>query len=292
MEKHTERTYNLMIALVALAGALAPVTAAATGGGRLVDLPAERRMVVSLGAADSADRVAHGEVGRPVTLRVPRSAILHRFVGELVDAEGRRVGGPVQWTATVGSGAVPAMARLTSGNAVVSIPRPYGVRFEEGEELVVVADVAAAAGEGTVLRLSLEYEMPELAKTRRAVQAFSAAGGAQGDAREAGATIEGSWTWTSESDGRLVAITGRQLAGAGELVLEDARTGSVIWRIRSGPSFADVGDGLGETIRPGVRVEAGRTYRIRVVRPDADDPMADAPMMLMVPSRRSASGEF
>lgn len=244
--------------------ALAPMPAAASDVATLIDLAAERRFVVSLGhRADSLRATADGPLGRPVTMRMPRAALMHRFTGRLVDAEGRPIAGPVAWSVTLGEGSLAAVAVLSSARADVGIPRPYGVRFEAGDLLVVTAEVASDI-EGASLVVSMEYELPDQSTTRLAARAIVVHGGVREADEQVAAALE--WTWTANAADRLVAITADGMAGAAEVVVEDATTGAAIWRMRGPSRFANSAAQLGETVYPGVRLETGRSYRLRVVR--------------------------
>lgn len=282
-------------ALLAL-GAL-PGIAAAGDVAHLLDLPSEHRFVLTLGGSDSLGRpgagvdrlVVDGPLGRPVLMRMPRAAMLHRFAAALVDAQGRPIAGPVEWSVTLGDEALSAVAFLTSARAQIGIPRPYGVRVEAGDELVVTARVSAGI-DGASLRVTMDYDLPEPSATRLAARAVVArAEPREADERDA-ATLE--WTWTATGADRLVAITAATMGGAAEIVVEDATTGAPVWRMRGPSRFASAAAQLGETVYPGVRLEAGRTYRLRVVRsadaggssaPDASTPASEGlPLLLLV----------
>jgi hypothetical protein len=208
--------------------------------------------------------------------------VLHHFVGELLDAQGQRIAGPVDWTITVGNGGA-AIARLSNQRQDLQIPRPYGVRLEAGDSLVVVGELPSQL-DGAILRVRLEYEEPAAARTRLPVQARTAL--ALESRRIRGEEVrESSWSWVAQDGGRLVAITGRQLVGAEEVILEDAERGVVVWRMRAPPRMAGDVRQVQETLRPGVSLEAGRTYRLRIVTPMqiAVARADDTPLWMVVP---------
>lgn len=222
------------------------------------------------------------QMGRPVTVHLPRAAVLHRLLGELLDAQGRRIAGPVDWTVTVGSGGA-FTARLNHQQQELQIPRPYGVRLEAGDSLVVVAELPSPL-EGATLRVRMEYEESAAARTRLPVRARAAM--ALGNRRAAGDAVrEAVYSLVSQDGGRLVAITGRQLIGAEEVIIEDAECGSLVWRMRAPPRLAGDVRQVQETLRPGVALAAGRTYRLRIVTPAdiAASRTSDAPLWMVMP---------
>jgi len=244
----------------------------------------------SASASDADLLLDARQMGRPVTVHLPRAAVLHRLVGELLDGQGRRIAGPVDWTITVGSGGAFS-ARLSHQHQELQIPRPYGVQLEAGDSLVVVAELSSRL-EGATLRVRMEYEEQAVARTRLPVQARAAmalesvraAGEAVGDpVREA--VRVATWSLMARDGGRLVAITGHQLVGAEEVILEDAERGTVVWRMRAPPRLAGDVRQVQETLRPGVALEAGRAYRLRIVTPaDIAAPRTtDAPLWMVVP---------
>jgi hypothetical protein len=261
MPNLTKLSLKTLIAAALLGAAAAPALAEGSGADLLVDA----RLM-----------------GRPVTVHLPRAAVLHRFVGELVDAAGQRIAGPVEWTITVGSGAV-AIARLSNQHHDLQIPRPYGLRLDAGDSLVVVAELPSQL-EGASLRVRMEYEEPAAVRTRLPAQARTAT--ALDSRRIRGEEVrEGTWSWVAQDGGRLVAITGRQLIGAEEVILEDTARGTVVWRMRAPPRQAGEVRQVHETLRPGVALVPGRTYRLRIVTP-MDVPASragDTPLWIVVP---------
>lgn len=75
----------------------------------------------------------------------------------------------------------------------------------------------------------------------------------------------GNWTWVADADGRLVEISGRQLVGATELVLEDSSTGQVVWHERVQYAVPGFEGHESEVVHPGVKVQSGHSYRLRAV---------------------------
>jgi len=262
-DRSTRRTLLLLVAAVApFAVAAAPAT---DDGVRVFDLSSERRLVLTLG--EPAQRTVEGPAGAPVIVRMPRAAILHHFRGELVDAEGKRVVRRPDWSVTFLGATHDALAQLTSAKAVVDLPRPYGVEVAEGDSMVVVAQVPNGL-DGAVLRLTIEYELPDERPTRLPVRLL-------------GAVMEAtSWTWRPQVDGRLVAISSPALAGAVNVVLEDVESGEELWR---GPARGRAGAfvvGAGESIRVMARVEGGRAYRLRIVGPYFEPPTTTPPVAI------------
>ena len=96
---------------------------------------------------------------------------------------------------------------------------------------------------------------------------------------------EGRWSLRPTVAGRLVAISGRAFACAQEVVLEDVRTGRVLWRTRPfAPGSGGTADQRSEVIRPGVSVEADRTYELRATyATSSDDCGKGAPLAMLFP---------
>lgn len=257
MRTVTGSAKRVMKGVCVVASALAPMPATAmTANGeiRLVDLAAERRLVISLGAVDGAPE-------RSVAVRMPITATLYRFRAELLNAAGEPMGLDFAWGVTFFAatplaesyeGAV-AMARLSTGSHDLHLPRPYGVRLEAGDSITLVATLPTSGAPGAILRITMDYESAPATR----LPAVSIA------ANETVAT--GSWTWRADVEGRLVAISGRQLVGAKRLVLEDATTGRVVWHMRAQFSVPGVEGQQAEVVRPGVTVQGGRIYRLRAV---------------------------
>ncbi len=100
------------------------------------------------------------------------------------------------------------------------------------------------------------------------------------------------WIWRADADGHLVEISGAQLVGAKELVLEDSLTGQVVWHERAQYLMpGDEGQGA-EVVHPGVTVQSGRSYRLRAVfaRAVAGRALGEAAPSFLVFSKRPVSG--
>lgn len=234
-----------------------------------------------IAAAADSTRVLMVPAGQSTTIRLPGAAIVHHFAGDLVDANGRPIAGPVDWTVTVGSGRFSAIIHLTSARAALNVPRPFGYRLDQGDSLVVSAKVAGHAD--ARVRIRVGYEIGEAATSRIAVRAVSA----QADQRDADEVAAESpaltWVWTADAPGRLVAINAPQLAGAAAIVLEDAVTGEVIWRVNGPSRFASRATQLRDTQLPGIAIVSGRAYRLRVERGVGESTAIVAPIIMLVP---------
>lgn len=231
-------------------------------------------------AADST-RVFTVTADKSTTLLLPAAAIVHHLAGDLVDVAGRPIAGPVDWTVTVGIGRVSAMVHLTSSRAELNVPRPFGYRLEQGDSLVVSARVTGHAD--AQVRIVVGFETGAAAATRIAVRPISAlADEPDADEVSAGAAAL-TWVWTADAPGRLVAINAPQLAGAAAIVLEDAVTGEVIWRVNGPSRFASAATQLRDTQLPGIAITSGRTYRLRVERRAGQSHVIVAPILMLVP---------
>ena len=269
------RAVSLPMALVT--GAFVPtVVHGATGepASRLVDVPAEQRLrldvdLPALGDGDTEGRVATGGG------RVPRGAMVYRFLISATDTTGAAVAGDTPWEATIFVGArsrdfrpLRPLTSLGSGMRDVTMPRPLGYRLEEGDSLVfVAARRPGSTGEAIRLNLVIEYERAETVTNRLAVTPLPAPGVAQ--PMEQGGVAIGSavlqWEWAPEVDGRILAIAGLPLGGASELALEDVTSGERVWGVtlRDAQGRSVFGN-PGQVVRLGAEVKAGRVYRLSV----------------------------
>ncbi len=238
-------------------------------------------------AADTPEIGVHEErVGAgTVVYRLPGAGTLHRVRVELYDATNpglpRRADWRVQiFHVTRGASAtvVAPMAQLSAADPDLQLPRPFGVRFDADDSLLIVATLAADdSARGVLLQVSFEYESKERSVSRLPVLSLSS--------QRTEGSSSGRWSLRPAVAGRLVAISGRLLACAEEIVLEDTASGRVIWRTRVAEPFTGRdADQRSEVVRPGVAVEAGRTYELRAVRSGAEKGCGEgAPHAMMVP---------
>ncbi len=274
------QTLRRLATLAALTLPSLPAQAAVDG-----DL-SSRRMVLTLPAREvSVARVAGVEV-RSITVPVPQAMILHRFGGELD-------GAPLGWSAAViispprpDRPHESRLAQLRHDRPMIELPRPYGIRLEVGDSITVQALVPSGAGRDAELRISIDYEAFGVSNTRLAVVAVRP----DLQLNRTGLLVDsaaGAWYWTPDVDGRLVAISGRQLSGAEELVVEDVITGETLWRTRATfPPSPNASKR--EVIRPGIVLQAGRTYRLRIITPTRVEVRLgrdDEPMIIVLPPR-------
>jgi hypothetical protein len=252
--------------LAALFSPMTPLAASSPGAPRVLDNPVERRIELLIGSSAAGEGFVVG---------MPRAVTLHRFYVEFTDAAGRPIRGFARWSVALTSGAtavapevgavgVELIAQLSAESPELRMPRPFGVRLAASDTLVIVATLEpGAVPADAFLRLTLEYESESVARTRLPVRAL-APRPALG-ASSPGNTSASSWDLQSEIGGRLVAISSPALACATSLVIEDAESGAVLWRMRpvaTVPTLVSVQ--RSDVIRPAVLVAGGRLYRLHV----------------------------
>lgn len=265
----------LLLSLIGLLAAVLPAQPSVPAETAPLVEHGEGRMVVSVGAAE----------GR-FTVRLAHDAIIHGVRFELATAAGEPLL-DLPWEATLAAstvlGADGTVALLDDGRPELRVPRPYGLRFSASDSMTISHRMKAETGtEGAILRLTIEYERPAMRMSRLPVVALALRPPMASDAVD-------TWTWQPDVDGRLVAISGRELVGAESIVLEDATTGAVLWHTepqRTGAGDAH-GSAQGELIRPSITLRQGRSYRLRALfsgqRPRRG---ASAPLAVLVPSLR------
>lgn len=273
-----------------LAGLLlfvAPATACAADGAsfRLVELDGEQRMVVLMRVSDQAEGTVH--------VPVLRTALVHGIFAELVDAEGRRLSAPFVLQVFGAARAVAdaempsALLRLSADHPGLILPRQYGVPIEAGDSLRLSAQLPE--GIDVELRITLEYELPGQASQRMPVRAVAATAAIVRPVARVTET-EAEWVLYPDADGRLLAIAGRQVIGAEEMVLQDVATGEELWRERLNNGGSRSAAQRRTIARPAVLVEKGRTYRLRVRFATVEQRTAmdgdDAPLALLLPDDR------
>jgi hypothetical protein len=278
-----------------VAGALVAVSATAVAqseDARLVDSVVARQIVVTI---DPRDRTASDSMVVRVGGRMSRAVTAYRF---RVETPGPVVANAA-WKVTLYSGASRAepmslLVGLSADAPDIQLPRPYGVQLDAYDSLVVVATMRDGDMRALpALRITVDYESADEPARRIGVVSLPAS---QLTAARVGELVAGNdkvvraWTWMPAIGGRMVAITGRQLAGAEEVVLEDEATGEVLWSmraetIRDGATIGSQRD----VIRPSVALRAGRTYRLaaRFAMAIAAGSNAgrEAPMAVMLPAR-------
>lgn len=270
--------------LVAVLFLLAPATACAGDGAtfRVTELEAEQRIVVLMRVDGS---------GGTVRLPVLRTALVHRALAEVVDRDGRPF--PAPFVLRVHGGAdpravtSPTMMYLTADLPEFTLPSHYGVAIQAGDSLTISADLPDGAD--VALRITLEYELPGRSSPRMPVHAVAAsASSVRPSARVTERDAE--WIVQAESDGLLLAIAGRQVRAAEELVVEDPETGAVLWRRRFGAGASRAGTQRSDIERPALEVREGRSYRLRARFASEEQRVQMAtegtPVALLIPGER------
>lgn len=204
---------------------------------------------LALPAADSA--TAHF----PVDQLIDRDVMAFHFHVEATDASGASILLPSGLTLTLRFGAEgrETIVRLSGSERDVVLPRPLGVRVDRDAGVDVRVSFAGSATEGVTLHLAIEHESFERAGSRIPVLASRATHSTAGDG------VQG-WDWTAPSDGRLLNLTGLSLGRVGVIDLVDVASQEVIWSSDLRGSATD--SPVTATLRLGVPVRAGRTYRV------------------------------
>lgn len=240
---------------------------------------ADRKWIVEIELPDSSTPGAE----RRLVTEIQALGMLHRFQAGIFNKQsGQPVESDAPWGATIFAAksdaeswlAAPPSVRLSTGAPEVRIARPYGMQLDAGAPMTIVAALPVSNEPGTVLRITIEYEAAPATRFPAVLIA----------SEETVATD--SWTWRAEVSGKLVMISGRLLADAETLVLEDLTTGLVIWQ--SPPRLL-----RGAVIRPIAVVEAGRRYRLRATYSSAVQEQAhggDTPLAIVTP-RHAARGQ-
>lgn len=245
--------------------------------------PVERRIELQIGNADAA---------RVLAVAPPHQVTLHRIRVEYRDAAGRAAWTNARWTvelATLESqaedGVHTPMVRLDRDHPQLRLPRPFGVRVAASDSLRVIATIhGEELPEGVHLFVAFEYESDDVARTRVPARAI-APEGFDVEPSEVGAGR--TWAIPAELSGRLVAVAGPSMACADAIVLEDAESDAVLWRMRaSAPVPTVVSTQRSEVVRPGVVLERGRRYRIRTEVAETSACAGDALTLMLVPQPR------
>jgi hypothetical protein len=226
----------------------APAEAAPDAEVRITDRPGGRQVAIAVvlqpGTAEH-------------TVALLRGMMVHRISAELHTAHGQSA--PVQWSASVSAGRGglrTSLGRLGAMRHAVDLPRLLGVELHAGDPITIRVELSAGA-DAVELEIVLHYEAAGQHGSRMAVLPLQL----QSDTMSEGTA----WLWTQQHDGRLMAVSGLDVVGAGELLLHDVETGAVVWREtvqpRNGQAFA----GAADAVRAGVLLQAGRTYRLSAI---------------------------
>jgi hypothetical protein len=249
-----------------------PSTACALNGGtgaRLVDLPAENRLQVLVGADSAGDGVV-------VEGRVGRDLLAFNFRLEAVDADGQATAIPADARLVLRIGGdVAGEVTFSRDFAELTMPRPYAIRVGAEDQIVVGTANEASAGPVT-LRLTIDYEPIERARTRMVVRSFRVA-------QQAQSATAASFEWRQTSNGRMLGIGGLPLSQIGTVVVVDGATGERLWAtdLRGARTTA------GTALRLSVPVQAGRIYRIDVTLLEArSKPVAESVLAMVLPESR------
>jgi hypothetical protein len=283
MRTISQKATRTMQAILSLILFLSPVGAQALGNGpevRVIHRVEEKQFVFLIGPLAGAEAGAELRA----TLPVPVTGMIFRVASDLMDGAGRTFGSDVSWGMTLFTMKPdaqswmlpPATARLSNGSPEVMIERPYGQLIVAGDSMLIVAALPTEGAPGAVLRITMDYEAVPSSRVAAVMIAPEET------------VASGSWTWRPEVSGKLVMITGRQLAAARTLVLENATTGEVIWDSGPKPSYGQSDD----LVRPVATVQAGGLYRLRAIYDSAAPDQVhggDTPLAIVFPGRATPS---
>lgn len=273
MQTTTGRLVTMVLGQVlaaVMAVSPAPALAASIGdANRLQDVQRERhlRLAVDLAGAGQGDTTVARM--RSVGGRTLRGLVAYRFRIVVTDSAGALVVSGGAWQATVRVGGrhgsddtMRPLVYLDSRTREVTLPRPLGFHLAAGDSVDLVALHHAAAGDEARMQLVIDYEHDEDATGRLAVTPIPAAPSLVGSSTEH--TLDMSWTWTPERDGRLLAIAGLPLDRVREVMLEDAATGTILWSTTVSDAAGRTAFGSpGDVLRLGAAMRDGQTYRLR-----------------------------
>lgn len=241
----------------------------------VLDEPDTRRVVVSFSSAQGReDALASGD-RTSIVVPMPRAILTYRFRALVVDARGEPLTATEGWTLRLVRDGL-TVARLSTARPSLEIPRPYGVELAAGDRLGIIAELPAGAS----AHITIEYEPP----TDHGRLPVVVAATAERDTDVLGSAEH--FTWTAERSGRLVALSGASLVGASSVELMDVDAGTVIWRAQATTAFGSAAKNRSETVSVGVRLTAGRSYRLVVTHPQLlpVDLAAAVPVAMLVPT--------
>jgi hypothetical protein len=192
---------------------------------------------------------------------VASGAIVYRFTFEIITLDGRPCPAAA-WEATVfvvGYGVRAELVRLSAARHEVILPRPLGFSVGAGDSLGVRVRLCGEAGDSVHLRLVAEYEPLQLRFSRFPAVAAPAV------PEESGTVPESvSWLWQTPVSGWLLALSGMEHVHGGELILQDAESGALIWRHLFEQPVSGTTNAASAVILVGTTVQAGRSYRLVV----------------------------
>jgi len=246
----------LSLPLVSLGVALlAPATAAATEvktKHMLVDQQAERRVIVTMSPTDAELMVFSEPIGRDV--------MAYRFRLEAVDQFGlaRELPSDGGLAIRVGTARGQTHVELNGRSRDFTMPRPFGIQLGANDSLVVALAWAPAEAGDVTFRISIDYEPVGRERTRLSVTSVRSGAAVETDARTR------FWEWRPTQDGRVLAMTGVELAGVEAIQLVDVETGAILWDASRGGQAVGGAVPAGAAVRLGVSVRADRRYRLVV----------------------------
>jgi len=167
------------------------------------------------------------------------------------------------------------VTELDAKASTLSLPRPLGLRMRAGDTLQLIGSIRPVNGaSGMRVRLTLDLDSrEELGLVPVSLIRLPDAAAVSTDSAVT------TWLWTSDVSGRALAMTGRAIELAQEIVLVDEQSGAIVWReLRASrhPGFVS-----NNAIRVGARLVRDRAYRLVIRMPAGTRSAADVHLLVV-----------
>jgi hypothetical protein len=230
---------------------------------RITDEGGVHQIVVSIGPFEVT-----GPAGSSFawSTRLPHGVMLHRVGVLLVDAFGQPFDGAPEWAAALSIGPTGASMPLVQRSILLyalELPRPLGLRLDPEDSVAVRGHVDADGTSAPLhVRITLDYEPLGGPLSRFAVLPLQLRLSGPADRAAGTDAAHVMREWQVPVDGRIMVIVGVPADASGELILEDVKSGAMVWHGILQPA---TGEGFGratDVVRVGAAVQAGRFYRL------------------------------